>query len=107
MTNKIWRRDGFLKNLHPRGYLAILRNRSDLFLTSQRGGKETVSYDTEAPITVGGNTDLSAGVEPPFAPAAQPALSLFPALKGSQSPFPPREPDLHSLCPVWGRGPGC
>lgn len=55
----------------------------------------------------GGSTDLSAGVEPLFAPAAQPALSPFPVLKGSQKPFPPHEPVPHSLCPVWGKGPGC
>lgn len=76
-----------------------------------------VSYDTSGryawpgPLlgatAVGGSTDLSAGVEPLFAPAAQPALSLFPALKGSQTSFPPHEPVLNSLCPVWGKGPGC
>lgn len=47
------------------------------------------------------NTDLSAGVEPLFAPAAPPALSPFPGLKVSQMPCPRREPVLHSLCPVW------
>lgn len=36
---------------------------------------------------VGGTTDLSAGFQPRSAPAAEPALSASPALKGSQMPF--------------------
>lgn len=51
-------------------------------------------------------TDLSAGFEPLFAPAAQPALSAFPVPKGSQMPFFPHGLVLHSLCSVWEKGSG-
>lgn len=51
-------------------------------------------------------TDLSAGFHPLFAPAAQPALSAFPGLKGSQMLFFPRGLVQHSLCSVWGKGSG-
>lgn len=66
------------------------------YLISQRGEEGTVSCDT----------DLSAGVVPLFAPAAQPALSPFLALSRSQKPFHPHELVLQSLCPVWGKGAG-
>lgn len=54
-----------------------------------------------------GSTDLSAGVEPPFAPVAQPSLSPCPVLRGSQTSFPLHEPVLRSLFPVWGEESGC
>lgn len=66
----------------------------------------TVESKTRA-AAVDGSTDLSAGVEPLFAAATHPGLSPSPALKGSQRSFPPREPVLRSLDPVWGEERGC
>lgn len=49
---------------------------------------------------MGGSTDLSAGFELLFSPAALSALSAFPLLNGSRMPFLPHALVQHSLCSV-------
>lgn len=83
-------KEALLKYRFHRGYVTIFKTGQKYFI-SQRGEE---------------GTDLSAGVVPLFAPAAQPALSPFLALSWSQMPFHPHELVLQSLCPVWGKGAG-
>lgn len=93
------RKGGVLNNFYPTGYRTI-------FKTGQKYYYYKSYRELKTDTVVGGSTDLSAGFEPLFAPAAQPALSAFPVLKGSQMPFLPHELVPHSVCSVWGKGPG-